>query len=313
MPITLGIFDFTTFEKHQPEAMKKIFLFILCLCIVGPLWAQKQKRKTPSTFNKQAKKDNDAFLEKQWWLGFKAGTNVTNVNVDKTYSVISAANYEPGEKEYESFEEFGFQATLEITFYYKGFNFSFQPTYQHALFSYSNSLSWSSIENATDRVDATFDQQHQVDHLILPLVVKYEVTGNTFRPYVQAGIYQALLLNANKDLERTEIDYASGGITTFEYDPTVVGADDLFAKWHWGVLGGIGCYYNVGNVRLNFDVIYKYGMSNISSVENRYVNDRLSGVGDALDDLTMDNISASLGVMFPLRFLGTGFKSLDRK
>jgi hypothetical protein len=54
------------------------------------------------------------------------------------------------------------------------------------------------------------------------------------------------------------------------------------------------------------------GMSNISSTDNRYGSDRLSGVGDAMDDLTLDNISVSLGCLFPLRFLSSGFKSLDK-
>jgi hypothetical protein len=57
--------------------------------------------------------------------------------------------------------------------------------------------------------------------------------------------------------------------------------------------------------------MYKYGMSNISSTENRYESDRLAGVGDALDDITLDNLSVSLGVLFPLRFLSNSFKSLD--
>jgi hypothetical protein len=54
-------------------------------------------------------------------------------------------------------------------------------------------------------------------------------------------------------------------------------------------------------------------MSNVVSAENRYSNDRLAGVGDAMDDLDMDNLSISLGCLFPLRFLESGFKSLNRK
>ena len=69
--------------------------------------------------------------------------------------------------------------------------------------------------------------------------------------------------------------------------------------------------YNLGNIRINLDIMYRYGMSNITSTENRYSNDRLAGVGDAMDDLTMDNISISLGALFPLRFLSSGFKSSD--
>jgi hypothetical protein len=109
------------------------------------------------------------------------------------------------------------------------------------------------------------------------------------------------------------VDVAAGGANAFKDEPIMVGAKDLFAKNHWGLVAGAGAYYNLGNVRVNLDIQYKYGMSNITSVKNRYSNDRLSGVGDAMDDLTLDNLSFSIGCLFPLRFLENGFKSLDRK
>ena len=70
--------------------------------------------------------------------------------------------------------------------------------------------------------------------------------------------------------------------------------------------------YNFKNhVRLNLDVMYKLGMSNISSTENRYGSDRLAGVGDAMDDMKLDNLSVSLGCLFPLRFLQSSLQTLD--
>src|SRR5690606_38485592 len=106
------------------------------------------------------------------------------------------------------------------------------------------------------------------------------------------------------------VDYASGGEHKFENEPVIVGATDLFARYHWGAIAGGGVYFPLGNVRLNLDVAYKIGMSNIASTANRYGSDRLSGVGDSLDDLTLDNIAISVGCLFPLRFLGSGFKSM---
>jgi hypothetical protein len=69
----------------------------------------------------------------------------------------------------------------------------------------------------------------------------------------------------------------------------------------------------MGNVRLNLDIQYKHGLSNISSTQNRFGSDRLSGVGDSLDDLQLNNIALSIGCLFPLRFLEKDFKSLDKK
>lgn len=295
--------------------MKRLNLILLCLLIVVGVFGQEKKKK-PSAYNKQKQSQEDEkFLEKQWWLGFKAGANLSKANVDKTYSVIAPTNYDASTigKQYDNYTLLGSQATLEVSFYFKRFLLSFQPTYQHSRFSYSNSFEWSSTEEVANHVQLTFDQEQKLDHAILPLIIKYDVYGNRLRPYVQIGAYSAILLNATKSVTTTGVDNAAGGENEFATETINIGATDLFAKYHWGLLGGVGMNYNLGNnVRLNFDVIYKLGMSNISSTDNRYGSDRLSGVGDAMDDLTLDNISVSLGCLFPMRFLSSGFKTLDK-
>ncbi len=159
-----------------------------------------------------------------------------------------------------------------------------------------------------------YKQEQRVDHAIIPFVIKYELVDYKIRPYLQAGFYSGMLINANKSVTVSGIDYASGGTNAFTNEPITIGAKDLFAKNHWGLIGGAGAYYSLpNNVRVNLDIMYRYGMSNISSAKNRYGGDRLSGVGDAMDDLTLDNLSFSLGCLFPLRFLESGFKSFDRK
>lgn len=295
--------------------MKRLNLLLLCLLIVVGVFGQEKKRK-PSAYNKQKQaQEDEKFLEKQWWLGFKAGANLSKANVEKSYSIISPTNYDASSigKKYDSYNLVGSQATIEVSFYFKRFLLSFQPTYQHSRFSYSNSFEWSSSDEAANHVQLTFEQEQKLDHAILPLIIKYDIYGNKLRPYVQIGAYSAILLNATKSVTTTGIDNAAGGENEFATETINVGATDLFAKYHWGLMGGVGLNYNLGNnVRLNFDVMYKLGMSNISSTDNRYGSDRLSGVGDSMDDLTLDNISVSLGCLFPMRFLSSGFKTLDK-
>jgi hypothetical protein len=295
--------------------MKRLNLFLLCLLIVASVFAQEKKRK-PSAYNKQKQsQEEEKFLEKQWWLGFKAGANLSKANVEKSYSIIAPTNYEASTigKKYDNYNLVGSQATIEVSFYFKRFLLSFQPTYQHSRFSYSNSFEWSSTDEAANHVQLTFDQEQKLDHMIFPLIIKYDIYGDKLRPYVQIGAYSAILLNATKSVTTTGIDNAAGGENEFATETINVGATDLFAKYHWGLMGGVGVNYNLGNnVRLNLDVMYKLGMSNISSTDNRYGSDRLSGVGDAMDDLTLDNISVSLGCLFPMRFLSSGFKTLDK-
>ncbi|MDH4090125.1 MAG: outer membrane beta-barrel protein [Cyclobacteriaceae bacterium] len=294
--------------------MKTTTLFMLCFVVALAASGQEKKRK-PSAYNQQKQnKEDEKFLEKQWWLGFKAGPNLSKAHVVKTYSIIAPTNYEASTigKKYDNFNLVGAQATIEVSFYFKRFLFSFQPTYQNSRFAYSNSFVWSSESDLTNRVELNFEQEQKLDHAILPLIIKYDIYGNRLRPYVQLGAYSAILINATKSVTSSGIDNAAGGENVFQNEPIIVGAKDLFAKSYWGLLGGLGVNYNLGNnVRLNLDIMYKYGMSNISSTENRYGSDRLSGVGDAMDDLTLDNLSVSIGCLFPMRFLSSGFKSLD--
>ena len=298
--------------------MKRVSLLLLCCLLASAGIAQEKKRKKPASpaYKEKKAREDAKFLNKQWWLGLKAGANWSKVGVEKSYSAISPTNYDYADisKKYTNFKLAGSQATLEVTFYFKGFSFSFQPTYQHARFMYSNSYEWTSSVETTDHVELNFEQEQKVDHAIIPLVIKYDITGNKLRPYVQVGIYTAMLVNASKTVSVEGIDNAAGGVNEFSNESIIIGAKDLFAKNHWGLMGGLGVNYNLGNnVRLNIDFMYKHGMSNIVSTKNRYGSDRLSGVGDVMDDLTLDNMSISIGCLFPLRFLSSGFKTLDLK
>lgn len=294
--------------------MKKLYLLLLCASVACSAVAQQKqskKKKSPSAYNK-ANKENEKFLEKQFWLGLKGGINLAKPNVESTYSVLTTINYESAPKKYEKFKGLGSQVGLEFSFYFKRFSISLQPTYRHSQFSYSNGYSWMDETEPTSSVSLSYTQEQKIEHFLLPLVVKYEITGNKFRPYIQAGGFSAILINATKSVTVSGVDMASGGPNTFENDPIIIGADRLFAKSYSGLIGGAGFNYNLGNVRLNFDVQYYFGMTNITSAKNRYSSDRLSGVGDTFDDLTLDNIAISVGCLFPLRFLEDGFKSMSR-
>jgi len=298
--------------------MKNLYLTLLCaLFAIGITHAQSnnknKRKKSAAAYNKQNKED-EIFLNKQFWLGVKGGINLAKPSVQKSYEIISPTNYVPSTKKYESFKQVGSQYALEVSFYFKGVSISVQPTYQASKFLYSNTYNWvTTTEDATYRLDLSYEQDQKLEHLLLPVLVKYEFTGNKLRPYFQAGLYQAILLNATKTVSITGVDQGSGGINEIKNEPIIVGAKDLFAKYYWGLIGGAGVNYNLGNVRLNLDIQYRYGMSNITSVENRYSNEQLSGVGDAMDDLHMDNLAIAVGCLFPMRFLQSGFKSMDRK
>jgi hypothetical protein len=259
-----------------------------------------------------ARKTGNSFLDKQWWLGFKAGTNLTKANEDQSYTVLVPVNYEASSKKYEDFNKLGSQAAIEVTFYMKGFSFSLQPTYFHSRFVYKNAYEWIDPAVATNRLVLNYTQEQVMDRAEIPLLVKYDIAGNKLRPFVQGGVFYSMLLSASKSVEVKGIDYASGGVNEYSDEPVQVGAEDLFAKNYWGLQAGAGLNYNLGNVRFTFDATYRFGMSLANSTENRYKSDRLSGIGDSLDDIKLNNMVFSLGCLFPMRYLASGFKTLDR-
>ena len=274
--------------------------------MIGTIVAFAQQKKT--AFNSMNRNSQSKFLDKQWWLGFKAGANLSNPVPIKRYAVVTPTNYSLAsmEKQYDHFNKAGMQATLEVTFAFKNFSVSAQPTYRSSKFTYANDMDWRNPENAEEHLSLHFDQEQQIDFADLPLVVKYEVMGFKLRPYVQLGIFYSILLNASKSITVSGTDYASGGTNNFKNEPVIVGAKDLFTNY-WGLIGGAGVNYNLGNVRLVLDVSYRHGISNITNIENRFSNDRLSGVGEAMDDLKLHNLVFSAGCLFPLRFLSKNY------
>ena len=291
---------------------RTLLLLFLTLAAVGVFAQKSGRRKSPPSMRSKGTAQ-ERFLNKQFWLGFKAGVNLTDPLAQARYSVMVPTNYDGSttNKKYDRFNKLGGQATLELTFYFKGISISAQPTYRTSKFSYSNEYNWTSgAGTGANTLNMKFDQEQQLDYFDLPLLLKYEFTQNKLRPFIQAGVYYSILVNATKGVTVSGTDNASGGSTNFENEPVAVGAKDLFTN-NWGAIAGGGVNYNLGNVRIVLDVSYHLGMSNIANVNNRYQNDRLSGIGDAQDDLKTNHLLISVGCLFPLRFLSNDFKSLD--
>jgi hypothetical protein len=292
--------------------MRKIYLALLLVSVA--IGTQAQGKKRAATFNANKQKANaNQFIEQQWWLGFKAGINVAQADPLKRYTILTPTNYSSSlvEKKYDAFKEIGIQTTVEISYYYKGFYFSTQPSYISSTFTYSNQLHWLNAANSNEQLTQTYKQTQKVEYADLPFIIKYDITGSKLRPFVQVGIFYSLLLNAVKTVEVSSVDQATGGTNTINSEPLIVGAKDLFSSY-WGLMGGIGASYQLGNVRLVLDASYRQSMSNIANPQNRFINDRLSGIGDAQDDLNLKNITISAGVLFPMRYLSSSFKSNDR-
>lgn len=284
--------------------------FILCLTFLSiailfssaEVYAQKKK---PIGRNRKAKFE-EKFLNKQVWIGFRTGANLTKaVPIDRFSAFSSTIN--PGgndfDKTYTNFSNKGGQAGLEITFFYKMVSLSFQPGFRRMNFEYSNNYKWTDPTNASNTLEQKYTAIQKLDYLEFPLLFRLEPLQTKIRPYVQLGWYYGRLNNAFKVTSIRVIDQASGGTNEYISQEISTGAKELFIRSNMGWVAGAGASVPIGNARIAIDVNYIRNTHNITSVKNRYSNERLTGSGDVLDNLQVRNISASVSVLIPLRFV----------
>lgn len=273
-------------------------------------------RKSGKRNNYTAKRPSKAssFLDTQWWLGLKTGVNLTDPVSEAPYAVFSPINYSESKlnKKYNSYNKIGMQAGIEVTFYHKGISFSLQPNFRRLRFEYLNDYQWINPEVTGQELILNYTQEVSLDYIDIPFYLKYDILRNAkIRPFIELGAYYGILAGAEKSLSVKGQDKASGGTNEFEGESLNVGADELFIKSSAGVLGGAGINYDLWKIRVSLDVVYRYGLHNVSNAKNRYAHNSLSGMGDTMDDVALNNISVNLGFLFPLRFISKNFNAVE--
>ncbi len=247
----------------------------------------------------------DKFLDKQFWVGVRAGGSLTKAKPVERYSAFVSTN-DPSsnqyDKQYKNFATPGTHAALEVTFFYKDFGISFQPGYRTVSFEYENNYSWEDPGNSSNTIEQEYRALQKLSYFEFPLLFRYQPIKAIVRPYVQAGWYYSTLSSAIKETQVTTTDNASGGSGTTQEDQISVGADDLFIQSNMGWIVGVGGSFPIGNARLSAEINYRRNTHNITNVANRYSNDRLTGSGDILDDVKLRSLTLTFSVVIPLRF-----------
>ncbi len=291
---------------------RTIWLLIFCLLflMIEPdnTFAQKRNNKRKYYSGKES-----SFLNQQWYLGLLIGGNVTESVPGTRYSTFSPIDASPQslDKNYEKFNKIGVQAGLDFTYLYKMLIVSLQPNFRRESFAYSNQYMWVDETNSDNTLELNYYQEHKLDFIEIPLIVKVSFLQGSIKPFIGVGGYYGWLVNANKSITVDGVDRASGSDYPFNKESLSVGASDLFVNYNAGVVGSIGVNYDPGNIRLTFEIQYRYGLTNITNTANRFTDNRLAGIGDALDDLSLNNLAINFGVMFPLRFLSNEFSSTE--
>jgi outer membrane protein W len=281
----------------------KYRLSIVLLLIASVAYAQRPK----------ARSYRNPFLSTQWYLGFFAGGNLAKGIPVTTYSGYAPLNYDPGsiEKTYSGFTKVGPQAGLVFMFYTKGFTIAAKPGVHTYRIEHSTSASWIESVNTTNALNIDYTHTTKFNYVEFPLTVQYDLLQEKIRPYIGVGGYYGLLINASRTVQRSGTDSASGSSGTFTDQPKSIGINDLYIKSSVGVSAFVGASYDPGNIRITLDIGYKFGLNNITNTENRYVNNELTAIGEAMDDLNLQNLYMSIGFVFPLKFISKNYLSLN--
>jgi len=244
----------------------------------------------------------------QWWIGVRGGVNFSSAIPQNSYSVFSfTQDYSVGdnEKKYNSYTlpglQFGFSAGYEFI---RGLSVNILPSYTSYRFSYDNSFSWYDSESPEKQVTTSYNYETRLQYIDLPLTFKYELTTGRFKPYIQAGAYYSFLTDAVKKVQSTGIDQASGSDSEINVTELSVGIEERIKKANYGIIGGAGFTYNVGNARIGLEVNYHYGLQNLDNGGLKFHDNQLiTGTYDVPDDFSLNNLELSMQIIIPLKFI----------
>ncbi len=278
-------------------------LTILFIVLTTNLWAQ----------NRRNTSYRDPFLQTQWYLGFFAGGNLSKASPTNSFYGYEPLNYNVSslEKEYTGLKKLGAQAGLVFMFYTKGFTIGLKPGIHTYQVEHITKANWEDSTNPGNTLTINYNHVTNFNYLEFPLTVQYDLLRGQIRPYIGLGSYYGLLLNANRTVERSGTDAASGSLGSFTNQAKTIGVSELFIKSSLGLSGFVGVSYDPGNIRITLDIGYKMGMNNITNTENRYLNNELTAIGEATDDLELQNIYLNFGFVFPLKFITKNFDAIN--
>lgn len=278
--------------------MKRLIIFLLLVA-------------TTQSFAQVNRRSGDPFLRSQWYLGFFGGTNFAKSVPTETYSVLTKLQRQQAEssKEHSGYTQIGAQAGLVFQYSSNGFNISINPGIHSINFQHTSASGWADSTDPNNTVDVMYTHNTRLNYFEFPLSFHYDLLKEKIRPYIGIGGYYGILINASRTIDRSGTDQASGGPGGFSDQSTTMGLRDSYITSSVGIYGHIGASYDPGNIRIFIDLGYKYGLNNITNTENRYTNNALTSIGDAMDDIRIETIYFNLGVAFPLKFISKNYNA----
>ena len=138
-------------------------------------------------------------------------------------------------------------------------------------------------------------------------MVKYDlIKSGKVRPFVQAGWQYSFLLDASKEASITQRDFITDPPQTYSGGQVNFGNGHAFTNYS-GAIGGVGVNLDYLNIRTVVEITYQKGLSPVTSKSDPFAENQLVSLGDAQDQIKLNQLSFSVSFIFPLRFIDNTF------
>lgn len=293
----------------------KSFILVIALFVcIGEAFSQKLNVIT-------YRRDNP-FLGSQWYLGPRAGANMSNVAPINRFSVLTPNNTFDTDlynKSYGSESAVGSQYGVQLLFQFsQRFMVVTMPTFVNQRFTYSNEIRWEDSNVSELETVLNYRHQHRFNFIELPLLLRFEIKqkqadlwnrywrkpkNRSVTPYIQAGPFLDFSVGASKIVSITQ---AEQGIQIPVAEYTIDVGNQLSAI-SGGLMFGGGAKIKISSFYINAEANYKLGLNNVVNPGRRYANPLMvNGVYDVFDDMRMSTLEINLGVLIPLKYLTPG-------
>jgi hypothetical protein len=235
-------------------------------------------------------------------VGFRGGMNFSQPLVLHPNEILQSPDGVVAyEKEYSPFYvNTGYQYAFMGMIYLKpSISLAFEPGISVYRYKYETLTGWTNGADASDYIEYTARHRNSLSYLEFPIVLRYDLKGNTLIPFVSLGIFYGFLLGGEKKLEASVTRYSATASIPYETSTTLMNNTGSYIRSRIGIAPGVGFYYPMGPVKLMFSVDLGLGLNNIVNESERYSNaSATAGMYDIQDDMRLAVLNIHIGILF---------------
>jgi outer membrane protein W len=213
-------------------------------------------------------------------LAFSSGINATIPEITDAFMVTDMTKTYTGRNSFQ----FGLSSSYQFNE-----NFALNLTVMSSSKSYDIDYSFGNWE---------LEAEEKLTYLNIPIMLRYvPKVKSRVRPFVQAGGFAGFLMYSDNSF------YAKFKPSGESYSLEHINSSERRNKVDFGLSGGVGAYYKLGDGQLFFQANYFHSMNNAVKSENRYQYDELLYSYHYLDDdFKLHNITFGIGYSLYLNY-----------